>query len=89
MKKILIIAAVAALAGCGTDVDRLFGNENCQGAMDNLASSMGAPEDVYVYRSEDRISEAWWYWSRGVQYRFTWGRSVKNCERSSYEFTPV
>jgi len=63
---------------------------NCEDDMSDVKRKHGQPEEINSYSSEGYYSQDWWYWSKGINYTFTWGSLVKEgCEISTYTFTPI
>lgn len=61
----------------------------CQAHMIETRDTYGAPEEINAYDASDYHSHGWWYWSRGWQINFTWGRYISGCDISTYTFTPI
>lgn len=77
----LIMFFIIALQSCDCD---------CSDEMDEIRSKYGEPEEVSTYSSSGYKSESWWYWSKGVNYDFTWGSDVEGCcDKSQYTFDPI
>lgn len=89
IKRALVLLIFAfILAGClHSKEDR--GEDDCDDEMDDVRAERGAPEEVNTYDSGDYHSVDWWYWSQGINYTFTWGENVHNCDVSTYTFDPI
>jgi len=64
-------------------------SQNCDDKKSEIRSKYGSPEEVSTYDSEGYHNEDWWYWSKGIEYSFTWGTNVDGCEVSKYTFDPI
>jgi hypothetical protein len=62
---------------------------NCKNEMQEKKDQYGEPEETSKYDSDGYHSEDWWYWSKGVQFTFTWGTDVEGCDVSKYTFDPI
>lgn len=63
---------------------------NCNKEMDKIRAQHGPPEEVNTYDSSDYHSVDWWYWSKGINYTFTWGSLIEEgCDVSRYTFDPI
>jgi hypothetical protein len=76
----LAIGGVLLVASCSDD---------CEDEMSDTRKRHGAPEEVNTYNSGDYHNVDWWYWSKGIEFSFTWGKNVDGCEVSTYTFTPI
>ena len=77
----LLMAGFLQATGCDCD---------CGDDMKKVRKKYGSPEEVYSYSSDGYYSRSWWYWSRGFQYEFTWGRHVSGCcDVSIFTFPPI
>lgn len=84
MFRLLFTALFAGtLIGCG---DSPFWDSSCKSEMNEIRGKMGEPEEVNTYNSGDYSKTDWWYWTRGIQYSFTY---YKYCEVSTYTFRPL
>ena len=78
---IVLFAALIVLQGCDC---------NCDDDMDDCKKKNGEPEEINTYSSDGYNSTDFWYWSKGVQYGFTWGSNVDGCcDKSTYTFDPI
>ena len=79
---LMIVATMALFAGC-SECD-------CSGAMADCKKNNGEPEEIDTFSSDGYNSVDYWYWTRGVQYGFTWGTYVSGCcDESVYTFDPI
>lgn len=84
MIKIIITLSLAGiLMGCG---DSSFWDTSCKSEMNKIRDKMGEPEEVKTYNSGDYSNTDWWYWTKGIEYSFTY---YKSCEVSTYTFSPI
>lgn len=77
---------ILTLTGCD-----IFAEEDpiCEEKKAEVFAMWGEPEETSIYDSGDYASEDWWYWSRGVEFTFTWGNYTTGCDFSVYEFSPI
>jgi hypothetical protein len=86
---ILIISATALMTLNCNGGDGWF-EVNCDDEIDDAVNSLGPPEEVNKYDTEDGYhSWDYWWWSKGINYSFTWGTNVSGCEVSTYTFEPI
>ena len=64
-------------------------SSNCDDKMSETRSRYGSPEEVNSYSSGGYNSVDWWYWSKGIEFGFTWGKNVDGCQVSTYTFNPI
>jgi hypothetical protein len=86
MRRWGILAVVLCLALAGWNC----GLSNCDNEKEDIRSQWGPPEEINAYDTSDYHSEEWWYWTKGFEYTFKWGKNVeRGCETSRYSFTPI
>jgi len=83
----LLFAAFIALAalnpGCACECD-------CKDDMKTARNKYGAPEEINTYSSAGYQSVSYWWWSKGINKDFKWGRYVDGCcDVSTYTFEPI
>lgn len=76
----IIIVACLVIVGCTTD---------CKDQMHDTRLAKGEPEEITTYDSRGYHNESWWYWTKGVNFDFTWGKDVDGCQVSRYTFPPI
>lgn len=64
-------------------------SSNCDNEMGDTRSKYGSPEEVNNYSSGGYYSTSWWYWTKGIEFTFTWGKNVSGCEVSTFTFEPI
>lgn len=84
IKIIVIVIFSVLLTACGGDSK--FWDSSCKSEMGDVKARLGEPEEVNNYSSSGYTSTSWWYWTRGVEYTFTYTNS---CDVSTYTFTPI
>lgn len=88
-KAALILLMTGFLAGCDDLSDYEPEAFACENEMAEVRQTYGSPEEVYTYDSGGYHSVSWWYWGRGVNFDFAWGRYVAGCDVSTYTFPPL
>jgi hypothetical protein len=79
-----LVCLMLALTGWNCNIS------NCDDEKKDVRSQWGPPEEINTYDTSDYHSEDWWYWTKGFEYTFKWGRHVEHaCETSRYNFTPI
>jgi hypothetical protein len=91
MRQLCLALLLAGLVGCEQFyyVSPYGYTGDCAEEMDEVRTSLGPAEEINTYSSSGYYSHDWWYWSRGVEYTFTWGSYVTGCEVSRYTFSPI
>jgi hypothetical protein len=86
MVRVLLVALLTSsvfVSGCSMEC-------NCDKEMDKTRDRYGGPEEVNSYDSGGYHSVSWWYWSKGIEFTFTWGEYVDGCcDKSTYTFPPI
>lgn len=67
----------------------VFEPDNCDDEMKKVTNRHGAPEEINKYSSDGYYNYDYWYWSKGIEYSFTWGKNVTGCKVSTYTFSPI
>ena len=94
MKKMLgliLLLALFILPGCGGGSTGGGWNcNNCDDEINDTIAKNGMPEEINRYDSGDYHSHKFWYWCRGWEITFTWGKDTgKCCDWSTYTFSPI
>ena len=64
-------------------------SSNCDDKMGDTRGRYGSPEEVSSYSNDGYNSVDWWYWTKGIEFTFTWGSGVDGCKVSTYTFEPI
>lgn len=86
MKYLIIVLTMLLFLNC----EGLKKDYNpCKDRMNNAIKEMGQPDDITTYNSKGYNSESWWWYERGVNYTWKWGKYIMGCEKSTYTFDPI
>ena len=83
MERIIILLFLVCVMFAGSC------SSNCDDKMGETRSRYGSPEEVNSFSADGYHSVDWWYWSKGVEFGFTWGNNVDGCQVSTYTFEPI
>lgn len=80
MKNLFLLTILSGLflIGC---------SEDCNELQNEVKNQYGEPEEINTYSSDDYSSTDYWYWSKGIEFTFTY--DGKKCEKSTYTFDPI
>ena len=85
---VALILCLTFIVGCEKKEDPPV-NIDCSNQMVNVKNQLGVAEEIITYNSDGYHNVDWWYWSKGIEYSFTWGKYTDGCEVSTYTFTPI
>lgn len=81
-RKVLVIMMLLTCMICSC-------SSNCNDKMAETKRKYGPPEEVNTYSNSGYNSTSWWYWTKGIEFTFTWGDGVSGCEVSTFTFDPI